>query len=334
MSTVEQRVGAVAIGRNEGERLVRCLRSLQGQARAVVYVDSGSTDGSVQAAEELGATVVELDLSTPFTAARARNAGYRRLLEIATDLELIQFVDGDCEVAADWVATAVEHLDVRSDVAVVCGRRRERFPDASVYNLLCDIEWDTPVGETEACGGDALMRVRALTEVGGYDPGLIAGEEPELCLRIRRRGWKIERLDAEMTLHDADMHSLEQWWKRVKRAGFAYAAVSSKQGEGPEKYLVKETRRVLFWGALLPAVAIGGAVPTLGTSLGLLAAYPVNFAKVFRRTKARGRNLREAALYAGFLQLGRLPEAQGVLQFHQDHWLGRTSRIIEYKKPA
>lgn len=331
MERLGGRVGAVAIGRNEGERLVRCLQSLTAVLEHVVYVDSGSTDGSGDRARALGCEVVDLDLTTPFTAARARNAGYRRLLERAPEVELIQFVDGDCEVVSSWIPAAVERLDARTDLAVVCGRRLEQHPYASIYNLLCDIEWDTPVGEADACGGDALIRARALVEVGGYDASLIAGEEPELCLRLRRAGWKIERLDADMTLHDADIRSWRQWWKRSHRAGFAFAAGSALHGRGPERHWVRETRRVVFWGAVLPAVAVGGTLPTLGLSLGLFSAYPLSFYRTFRSVRQRGRAQRDAVLYAAFTQLGRFPEVQGVFQFHRDRWLGKATEIIEYK---
>jgi glycosyltransferase involved in cell wall biosynthesis len=70
------RTGLVAIGRNEGERLRRCLISAQGVYDHVVYVDSGSSDDSVALAESFGAVVVVLDTARPFTAARARNAGF------------------------------------------------------------------------------------------------------------------------------------------------------------------------------------------------------------------------------------------------------------------
>lgn len=321
----------MAIGRNEGDRLVRCLESLVGAVDHVVYVDSGSTDGSVERARLLGCDVVELDMARPFTAARARNEGYRKLLDRREGIEFIQFVDGDCEVVPAWIETAARRLDERPELGVVCGRRLERHPDASVYNLLCDIEWDTPIGDTDACGGDAMIRAGALIEVGGYDPTLIAGEEPELCLRLRRAGWKIERLDVDMTLHDAAIHSWQQWWKRTRRSGFAFAAGSALHGHGPERHWVRETRRVMLWGAVLPVLAVGGSLPTLGLSLGLLSAYPLGFVRVFRSIRRRGRAPRDAALYAAFTQIGRFPEVQGVLQFHRDRFLGKASEIIEYK---
>ncbi|MBC7172600.1 MAG: glycosyltransferase family 2 protein, partial [Polyangiaceae bacterium] len=194
-------VGCVVIGRNEGPRLDRCLRSLLDHTAHVIYVDSGSTDGSVALAERLGADVVELDLSRPFTAARARNAGFDALRERWTEVAFVQFVDGDCEVVRGWLDAARKRLEERPELAVVCGRRRERHPEASIYNRLCDMEWDTPVGDALACGGDAMMRVEAFEKAGGFNPDVIAGEEPELCLRLRMLGYRIERIAHDMTLH-------------------------------------------------------------------------------------------------------------------------------------
>lgn len=330
---MDPQLGAVAIGRNEGDRLRRCLLSLADQVPTVVYVDSGSTDGSRELAQGLGAQVVELDLSTPFTAARARNAGYRRLRELQPNLHFVQFVDGDCEVVAGWVDTARARLVARPELAVVCGRRRERHPEASIYNRLCDLEWDTPIGDAESCGGDALMRVQAFEQVQGYNDTLIAGEEPDLCLRLRRAGWKIERIDAEMTLHDAAMTEARQWWNRHVRSGHAYAEGAHLHGDGPEHHWVKETRRSLLWGGVLPAVALGGALPTLGTSLTLLAGYPVNTARNFAHQKERGRSTPDALLYAASCTLSRFPEMQGVLRYHLGRWSGKRSKIIEYKGP-
>ncbi|MGB0440619.1 MAG: glycosyltransferase family 2 protein, partial [Paracoccaceae bacterium] len=207
-------VGAVVIGRNEGQRLIDCLTSMRGQVARIVYVDSGSTDGSQDAATALGAEVVGLDTSVPFTAARARNAGLDHLAAQGRVPGLVQFVDGDCVLDPEWITRAGAFLQDHPEVAVVCGRRRERFPEATVFNRLIDAEWDTPIGEAKACGGDALMRFDALRDAGGYDPGLIAGEEPELCVRLRAAGWKVWRLEAEMTLHDAAISRVGQWWSR------------------------------------------------------------------------------------------------------------------------
>jgi GT2 family glycosyltransferase len=327
------RFGAVVIGRNEGERLRMCLQSVLRSAARVVYVDSGSTDGSTALAQSLGVEVLPLDLSIPFTAARARNAGYRRLLEIAPELTLVQFVDGDCEVVAGWTEVAVARLDERPELAVVCGRRRERHPEASIYNQLCDMEWNTPLGEATACGGDALMRLSALEAVGGFNPELIAGEEPELCVRLRARGYRIERLDAEMTLHDAAMTRFSQWWRRNVRAGHAYAEGAALHGRPPERHNVRAVRSVLFWAGLVPATALAAAIPTGGASLILLAGYPVLAARIYRGARRGGWPGRAAALAGAFIVLGKFPELRGILKYHWSRALGRRSALLEYKGP-
>ena len=66
-------VGVVAIGRNEGNRLISCLASVTASVRAVVYADSGSTDGNMATAAQFGALVVRMDVTQPFTAAWPRN---------------------------------------------------------------------------------------------------------------------------------------------------------------------------------------------------------------------------------------------------------------------
>ena len=205
-----ENIGAVVIGRNEGERLKRCITSLAAVG-VVIYIDSGSTDGSAQWAHGSGAEVIELDMGLPFTAARARNCGFKRLQDIAPRVDYVQFVDGDCEIVSDWLQTASTFLDSHPNVGAVCGRRRERFPERSIYNWLCDREWEGSPGEVKACGGDVMIRASALAAAGGYREDMIAGEEPELCFRLRAAGWRVWRLDAEMTLHDAAMIHFSQW---------------------------------------------------------------------------------------------------------------------------
>ncbi len=324
-------VGVVAIGRNEGERLVACLRSLAGRVGAVVYVDSASTDGSAERARELGAEVVALDMNRPFTAARARNAGYERFRELRPDARFVQFVDGDCVVVDGWLETARGRLLERPDLAVVCGRRRELHPTDTIWNRIIDIEWDTPVGDALACGGDAMMRVESFDRVGGFDESVIAGEEPELCVRLRRAGWRIERLDAEMTRHDAAMKHARQWWTRAVRAGHAYAEGAAMHGDAPERHWVSEARRIWLWAGALPSVAVLAVPPTLGLSLGLFLAYPAQAARIYGRVRSRGVQPLDAAAYAAAVTVGRFAELQGALRFHRNRRRGRRSGIIEYK---
>ncbi|RGP38702.1 glycosyltransferase [Pseudotabrizicola alkalilacus] len=312
-------VDAVVIGRNEGARLVACLAALHGQVRRVVYVDSGSTDGSGAAARSAGAEVVALDMSLPFTAARARNAGLLALAEAPPDF--VQLVDGDCVLDSGWIPAALRTFDGKPSAVVVCGRRRERFPDASAFNRMADREWDTPVGPAMACGGDALMRFAAVMAVGGYRDDLIAGEEPELCLRLRRAGGTIWRIDAEMTLHDANLLRFGQWWTRMVRSGHAFAEGADLHGAGPERHWMVETRRALLWGVAGPVMVLAaGLIHPLGLLLALV--YPAQVARLARR---------EGWRWGLLTVIGRFAEARGVLGYHFNRVLGRRRGLIEYK---
>lgn len=296
-----------------------------------MYVDSGSTDGSIEYAREHGVEVIELDTSIPFTAARARNAGFARIKELAPDVDWVMFVDGDCEVDPEWLPTAERFLDEHEDYAVVCGRRRERYPDASVYNYLCDVEWNAPVGDARSCGGDAMMRAEAFAAVGGFNPSLIAGEEPELCVRLRGAGWKIRRMDHEMTLHDANVTRFSQWWTRMRRGGHAYAEGAAMHGAPPERHSVKESRRAVMWGLVLPILAIAATPFTKTLSLGLLLLYPLNLARIAKRLSQEGEP--RPWTVATFLVLSKFPESLGWLRYQTGRLTGSSSKLIEYKAP-
>lgn len=317
-------VDAVVIGRNEGARLLACLASLAGQVRRVVYVDSGSTDGSAKAAAAVpGVQVVALDMARPFTAARARNAGLARLQGDAPDF--VQMVDGDCAVDPGWIARALAGFAQHPKAAVICGRRRERHPQASVWNRMIDREWDTPVGQARACGGDALFRFAPLMALGGYREDLIAGEEPELCLRLGRLGHEIWRIDAEMTLHDAAMTKAAQWWRRAVRAGHAFAEGAALHGSGPERHWRVETARALIWGAALPLGLVLAALLISSWALAGFALYPLQIARILARDPAR--DLATAA----FTVIAKFAEARGALGYYLNRLRGRKRGLIEYK---
>ena len=322
-------VVCVVIGRNEGRRLVDCLFSIdKAGGRNIVYVDSGSTDGSVQSALTQGCVVVELNMKQPFTAARARNAGVEQALSHSANAAYLQFLDGDCLLDIEWMQKAQEFLNTHPDYAAVCGRRRERYPERSIYNQLCDIEWNTPTGDAKSFGGDVMIRAEAFKALGGYKESLIAGEEPELCVRLRQKGWKIHRMDAEMTLHDAAMTRFGQWWKRSVRAGHAFAEGAFLHGAPPELHWVKEHRSAMVWGLYLP-VLIFLLIALLGP-LGLLALviYPLQFARMYARNRNR---VPIAAVYSFMLLLGKFPEMLGGLKYIKNRVFNQRAKLIEYK---
>lgn len=336
------RVGVVAIGRNEGERLRKCLASVMGAARAMVYVDSASTDGSARMARDMGAAVVELDMRTAFTPGRARNEGFRRLRGLAPDLAYVQFVDGDCEIVAGWLEKAAAFLDSHPDVAVVSGRLRERYPERSIYNRLMAIEWDSlPRGEARACGGGALMRAEAFAAMHGYRADLMAGEEPELCMRMRGAGWRIWFLDEPLAWHDAAMTRFGQWWRRAVRGGYSIAQGTyllaqgaALDGAAQEEY--RSVRRVLirawlrswFWALALPLAALALALGWSGWALLLLLLYPL---QIIRRSVGGAYALRTNWWHAVFQMLANFAQIVGQLRFLTERCSRRPPRLIEYK---
>jgi len=325
--------GIVLIARNEGERLVRCLASCEGEAALVVYADSASTDGSVERARGAGVAVVELDPARPMNASRGRNAGLARLLELRPDLRYVLFLDGDCELVRGFVAGARAALEADGGLAAVCGRRSELHPGASLYNRLVDTEWNTPVGEALACGGDVLVRVEAIRAIGGYDEAMSCGEDPEMSFRLRERGWRLRRLPLEMSRHDVGLTRFSAWWRRHGRGGYAYAHGAWLHLHGPEWFQLARCLGILFWGLLLPLVTVALAWPTGGASLVLLAAgWGWLFLRVRSWRRGQGDEPRFAGLYAAFVVVGKVAEAFGILRFLAQRLLGRRSLYVDYKE--
>ncbi len=328
-----QNVGVVVIGRNEGERLERCIGSILNEideAERIVYVDSGSTDNSVTFCREIGVTVLELDPSENFTAALARNRGYKEFVERFPECDLIQFIDGDCSLSPGWLSSASQRLFDNPTLAIVCGRRAELYPEASIYNRLCDIEWDTPIGMTHACGGDSMMRCKAFSAVGGFDAQMIAGEEPELCYRLRQQGWLIERLDMAMTAHDAAIHQFSQWARRASRSGSAYAWGAFLHGRSDEKYNVREVVSILVWGAVLPLTILIFSLAFGAIILSASILYPIMLFRITNKHTAQlGVDL--ASKYAFFIMVAKFYQCYGIAAFCLRKLLKKEHTLIEYK---
>ncbi|MEE2945168.1 MAG: glycosyltransferase [Pseudomonadota bacterium] len=317
-------IAVVAIGRNEGDRLKACLASLAGHR--VVYVDSGSTDGSVTYARSQGVEVVELSPDRPFTAARARREGYEHLCRDGCP-EYIQFVDGDCALDPEWIQQGLAALKSNESYGIVTGWRREIHPDESVYNDLCHHEWDRPAGDILTCGGDMMVRRQAIEGAGPFDDQVIAAEDDEFCVRVRKAGWKIHRLPQEMTRHDASMLRFGQWWQRAVRSGHGFAQV----GYMHPPYFSREQKRVALYGIILPIVFFAGLIFTPLIAMLALGAYGYNFVRISKGLVDEGLPLKRARRLARLITLSKIPNAIGMFEFHRRRLLGRKMHIIEYK---
>lgn len=323
----ETLISAVVIGRNEGARLVRCLDVLAEQNVPVAYVDSGSTDGSVAEARARGAIVAELDLSRPFTAARARNAGFEALEAHGVETRYIQFVDGDCALVSGWLDAGVQALSTDSTLGIVTGWRAEIHRNRSVYNALCDFEWHRPAGDILTCGGDMMVRRSAWEQVGGFNPNVIAAEDDEFCVRIRAAGWKIKRLPCPMTQHDAAMTRFSQWWQRAIRSGHGFAQVGALHPQ----YFRRERQRVWVYGLILPLLALAGLGISWLLLVFVIGLYALSYWRTIKGLISAGLTRHEAWHHAVYLSLSKVPNMIGMAVYYWRRTFDRDMSIIEYK---
>ena len=329
---MKSKIGTVVIGRNEGDRLRRCFDSVQQHSAATIYVDSASTDDSVGKARDRGVEVVELDMSIPFTAARARNAGWQRLLELHPEIEYVHFIDGDCEMVDDWWPVMVKQFESEPQIGVLTGRLRERDPDMNVYKMLLDLEWNHPVGDVHNSGGIVTMRAQALRDTGGFDPTFIAGEEPEICFRMKQQSWRVVRNRAEMASHEAEIDRFGQWWRREMRNGHAFAEGAAVR---PDAFRIRQSLSIYFWGVALPVIAVVLAWPTSGLSvLATAAMYGFLVYRLWRGTRRRTESKRDAVVAAMFWALAKSANAAGQFSYWIGQLTGRRENRFDYRRPA
>ncbi len=334
MSEANNTYAIVVIGRNEGNRLVKCFKSIEHHLPFIIYVDSGSKDNSVKYAKEIKATVVELDDKIPFTAARARNEGFSKAISLWPTIEYVQFLDGDCELKSVWIQDALMEFSKHQDCAVICGQLTEKYPHKSIYNQFCDIEWKKPYGFTDSCGGIAIYRVNAFKMQKGFNPNLIAGEEPDLCFRIRRDGWKILQLENQMAVHDANMLHWKQWAKRTIRSGYAYASGYWLNKKKDGKYYLKNNLSIATYGFFIPLILfVLSCTGYLALALSLFILIELNLMRrIYLSIKMRTNTRSIAIKFSVFTSLGKFYEFIGQCKFIYNEIIKNDKALlIEHK---
>jgi GT2 family glycosyltransferase len=326
-------MAAVVIGRNEGERLSESLRSAIDAGLPLAYADSGSKDGSPALAQDLGVAVLRLSPDRPFSAARGRNEGLAEVLRRWPTAEFVMFLDGDCTLDPAFPAAAVSAFEQHPDCGVVTGHLSERYPEASLYNRLCSIEWRSPPGFITAgrgLGGIMAVRVAAFRAAPGFNEQAIAGEEADFAARLALAGWSVLKIDAPMATHDAQMLRFGQWWRRTTRAGHAMAHRYLAQIGARPNHGRRAVRSALFWGFLLPVAVMLLLVPTRGASLVLLLGYAWLGSRTYRYYRATGLDRSDAWLATRFILYAKFPEFLGILRYGVNRLRGRF-HVIDWR---
>jgi len=226
-SPPEPRVSAVVVSYNTRDDLMRCLDSLArsvGVPHEVIVVDNASADGSAAAVRGRFPAALLLENSTNAGFARACNQGLR-----AARARFRLLLNSDAEVRAGAVETMAWLLETRPDVGIVGPRTRNADGTVQV-SFGPDL---TPLGEwrqralvrgVRARGPDALRRVEALAAVE-HEPGWVSAsclmaraeallavgglderfflyeEDVDLCVRVRRAGWRVVFTPAAEVVH-------------------------------------------------------------------------------------------------------------------------------------
>jgi GT2 family glycosyltransferase len=319
----------VVIGRNEGERLRGCIDALIQSTHQIVYVDSGSTDGSVQMARSRAITVIELDMSKPFSAARARNVGFAKVRQAYPDASFVQFVDGDCFVEAQWLTTGVHLLQSRPDWVAVFGKLTERFPEKSIYNYFSQMTWNPHAeGAVDYVGGNLMVRVDAVEKIGGFREHFTVCEDHDLAIRLRSHGGTIWYTPVPMATHDLAVYAFGPWWTRAARGGYGHGLIVSHHAKTPGRPHHREWMRCWFWGLGVPLLSVAGVWALGWIGLAPLLLYPVSFVRMYLRPRDQNGG---DARYAGLTLTSHIAEMVGQVEFLFDKWRGKQAKLIEYK---
>lgn len=333
MAVSTGRIVAVVIGRNECKSLQLSLESVRAAGLPAVYADSGSSDGSPDIARRLGAGVVELSRDRPFSAARGRNEGLALAREDWPKAEFVMFLDGDCTLESDFPAAALAVFNREPKTAIVTGHLAERHPEASLYNRLCSIEWRSPaglIGNMNGLGGIMMARISALRSVQGFNENAIAGEEPDLGVRLSLAGWRLVKIDHPIATHDADMTSFKQWWWRAVRGGHAIAHRYARHGGTTLRDGRRELLSDLFWGLAVPLAIILLLWPSGGFSLLLLAGYGILFWRIRGHYRRAGLTASEAQLVSRFTIYTKFAHVVGIARYVRARMKGEY-RVIDWR---
>lgn len=194
-------ISIVIIGRNAEWSIGRLLESVVARlppnvTSEIIYVDSASTDCTLEIVARYPARIIRLSAGKRLCASAGRFVG----TQYATG-QYIVFLDSDMELLGGWLERAIRLLERRPDIAVVSGIQVDTGGGMGDQRLVAGGCSEDSFAEARFAGSAAMFRREVLAKAGTWNPHIVSDEEPELCLRIRRAGYRIVQLNSLSVRH-------------------------------------------------------------------------------------------------------------------------------------
>ena len=192
-------ISAIVIGKNEGARLDACMSSIRSAmgvlAHEIIYVDSRSSDDSVERAKAHGARCYVLGAQKT-TAGLGRYVGTQEAKG-----EYLLFLDGDMQLQKGFCEKAMMAMAQRSYDGCTGIRKDIYLKNGEIVGendnyFGCRAERIVP-----EFGGALFIKKEALEKAGGWSPDTIACEEAELHARLKAHKLQIAELPVNMIIH-------------------------------------------------------------------------------------------------------------------------------------
>ena len=330
----EPLLAVVVIGRNEEAYLDGCLEAARAAVAPfgaeIVFVDSRSTDRSVDIARHNDVRIAEIGASASLCPALGRLIGQQ-----LTASRFVLFLDGDTEVDATWVRDGIAFLEAHHDVAGVSGRLREvYYADGRVVGEHADFfrVGDAPE-DVDELAGNAIYRRTTLEQVGSFNPFLSSYEEMDVAERARQAGFRIVRLPITLGTHHTGQRGTVTELRRRYRDNLirGYGQVLRRSVGTPMFWphvRLMNGRHLQFQGAMLVGLLalLASVVTRDGRWIG---AWSVLAALVTLGFMVKGRSLKKPFLLYLEWAVWAVPMLRGFLETPRDPRTFVVADVIE-----
>jgi glycosyltransferase involved in cell wall biosynthesis len=264
---VTERVGVVVPCKNEVATIERCLTALRAQdppPARIVVVDNGSTDGSLEIARRLADEVLHIP---DITISTMRNRGAQALGPV----DVVAFVDADCEVNPGWVPAALEALQ-RADLV---GWRSDAAPDAPwVADRWAAVEARQQHGQSYVWSQHLAIRAHVFDKLDGFDETLPTGEDVDLSRRVVETGGRIEFVPGMAAIHHGFPGTLGGFLRRERWHTREPGWFGRMSGKSRGLVVLGAAWAAVGVAATARTVSAGDPAPLAGWALGTAAGVP------------------------------------------------------------